>query len=434
MITKRPALVIRPRNASDVAEAIAFARSRGLPLSVRGGGHNVAGAALADGGITIDMSTQRRVDVDPQTKTVRVEPGATWRDVDTATQPHGLIVPSGIISATGVAGFTLGAGFGWTSRKFGFAADNLLSADVVTADGRMRRASASADVDLFWALRGGSGNFGVVTSFEFRAHAHGPNALCGMVVHPMERAPAVMDLYRDVTAKAPDELTCLLVLRIAPPAPFIPSELHGKPIVAIAAHWTGDPSAGQSAMQPIKGFGPPAADTIDTKEFVSFQTFLDGGQPFGRRYYWKSDEAAVFSEELAGILHKSAGRMASALSAILVMHMGGAPARVPKDATAVGIRTAEYGIVIQGAWENAAEDDIQIRWVRDSFDSLRPASSGSAYVNFLTDEEGEQRLRAAYGDDIYERLRRTKTSLDPDNIFRGSLNIPPYPGGDAQQS
>jgi FAD/FMN-containing dehydrogenase len=425
MIERRPALVVRPRENADVAAAIAFARANRLPLSVRGGGHNVAGAALSDGGVTVDMSTLRGVVVDPAAMTVRVEPGATWKDVDAATQPHGLVVPSGIISATGVAGFTLGAGFGWTSRKFGFAADNLLSAEVVTADGATRRASADENPDLFWALRGGGGNFGVVTAFEFRAQRHGPQALCGMVVHPFSRADEVMQVFRDVTATAPDELTCLLILRKAPPAPFIPKEFHGQPIAAIAAHWTGDPAEGEAAMQPIKAFGPPVADTIAPKDFIAFQTFLDGGQPFGRRYYWKSDEAGEISAGLMTTLKESAGRIASPFSAILVMHMDGAPARVAPEATAVGIRAARYGVVIQGAWEDPAEDKMHVGWARDSFSALKPFSSGAAYVNFLTADESDARLRAAYGDALYERLRRVKTSYDPGNLFRGNLNIPP---------
>ena len=348
---------------------------------MRGGGHNVAGAALSDGGVTIDMSTRRggRRSIAAR-EIVRVEPGATWKDVDAATQPHGLVVPSGIISATGVAGLTLGAGFGWTSRKFGFTADNLLAAEVVTADGKTRRASADENADLFWALRGGGGNFGVVTSFEFRAHRHGPQALCGMVVHPVRaRADEVMRLFRDVTANAPDELTCLLILRKAPPAPFIPQEFHGQPIAAIAAHWTGDPAEGVDAMRPLKAFGPPVADTIAPKEFIAFQTFLDGGQPFGRRYYWKSRRgrrnvgrrdgrrsptcAAQHRLALLGHPDDAHGRRAGA------RRRRGDRGRHPRRALRV---------VVQGAWEEPAEDAAQIGWVRDSYDALKPFSSGAA--------------------------------------------------------
>jgi FAD/FMN-containing dehydrogenase len=425
MVERRPAVVVRPREPADVAEAIAVARTHGLPLSVRGGGHNVAGAALSDGGVTIDMSQRRKVEVDAERMCVRVEPGATWKDVDAACQPFGLVVPSGIISTTGVAGLTLGAGFGWTSRKFGFTADNLIAADVVTADGRRLRASNEENADLFWALRGGGGNFGVVTGFEFRAHRHGPQALCGMVVHPFSRAGEVVRLYREVTAEAPDELTCLLILRQAPPAPFIPAEFHGQPIAAIAAHWTGDPADGTAAMQRLKAFGPPVADTIGPREFTAFQSFLDGGQPFGRRYYWKSHEAGEMSDGLGSALVACAARITSPFSAILAMHMGGAPAHIDPMATAVGIRTACYGIVLQGAWQEKADDAMQIGWVRDGFEELKPLTSGSTYVNFINADEGTARVRSAYVPAVYDRLRKIKTAYDPENLFRGSLNIPP---------
>ena len=425
MIERRPAMVVRPNGSADVAEAVAFARAHGLPLSVRGGGHNVAGAALSDGGVTIDMSRRRKVEVDPERIRVRVEAGATWKDVDAACQPVGMVVPSGIISTTGVAGLTLGAGFGWTSRKFGFTADNLIAAEVVTADGSMLRASEEENTDLFWALRGGGGNFGVVTAFDFRAHRHGPQALCGMVVHPFSRAGEVVRLFRDVTEAASDELTCLLILRKAPPAPFIPAEFHGQPIAAIAAHWTGDPADGVAAMQPLKAFGPPVADTIATKEFSAFQSFLDGGQPFGRRYYWKSHEADEMSDNLASTLVECGKNIASPFSAVLTMHMGGAPARIDPMATAVGIRAARYGIVLQGAWEETAEDAKHIGWVRGSFDALKPLTSGGTYVNFINAEEGAARVASAYDSAVYDRLQQIKTAYDPENVFRGSLNIPP---------
>jgi FAD/FMN-containing dehydrogenase len=425
MIERRPALVVRPADAEDVAATIRFAKESRLPLSVRGGGHNVAGAALADGGITIDMSPKRAVTVESAGARVRVEPGATWKDVDAATQPHGLVVPSGIISATGVAGFTLGAGFGWTSRKFGFAADNLVSAEVVTADGKIRRASSGEHADLFWALRGGSGNFGIVTDFEFRAHRHGPEALCGIVVHPFEKAHELIRLYRELTATAPENLTCLIILRKALPSPFIPPEHHGKLVACLMAHWTGDPAEGGDAMRPIKAFGAPVADTIAPKPFIAFQTSLDGGQPFGRRYYWKSVEVDEVADGLVDTLAEQSGRISSPFSAILMMQMGGAPLRVSADATAVGIRAARFGVVVQGAWERPEEDGEQIGWVRNAFDAVRAFGSDRAYVNFLTDDETRSRVADAYGPTLYERLQRIKGKYDPDNLFSGNLNIPP---------
>ena len=425
MIERRPILVVRPAGPQDVAETIRFAKENGLPLAVRGGGHNVAGAALADRGITIDMSQKRRVSVDQDLLVVRVEPGATWKDVDAATQPHGLVVPSGIISATGVAGFTLGAGFGWTSRKLGFAADNLVSAEVVTADAKIRRASSAEEPDLFWALRGGSGNFGVVTEFEFRAHRHGPEVAAGIVIHPFERAREVIRLYREVTAGAPDELTCLLILRKALPAPNIPPEHHGKLIAAIMAHWTGDPADGAAAMQPLKAFGAPIVDNIGPKPFTAFQTALDGGQPFGRRYYWKSAEVDAVSDGLIEALEENAARIVSPFSAILMMHMGGAPSRVPPEATAVGIRAAQFGVVTQGAWEKPEDDAREIAWVRGAYAATRAFGSERAYVNFLTDDETRTRIDEAYGPALFERLRRIKGKYDPGNVFSGNLNIPP---------
>jgi FAD/FMN-containing dehydrogenase len=425
MIERRPAFVVRPAAAEDVAAAIAFAKASGLPLSVRGGGHNVAGAALSDGGVTIDMSQRRAVSVDPNSMTVRVEAGATWKDVDAVTQPHGLVVPSGLISATGVAGLTLGAGFGWTSRKFGFAADNLLAADVVTADGRVLRASAEENADLFWALRGGSGNFAVVTDFTFQAHSHGPQVLAGMVVHPFERVDEVIRLFRKVTQLASDEFTGLLVLRKAPPAPWIPEEFHGKLIAGIAAHWTGKLEDGIAAMQPLKDFGPPVADTIVPKDYTAFQTFLDGGQPFGRRYYWKSDETPEVSDGLQTALKNAAAQITSPLSAILVLQMGGAPSRVPAGATAVGVRHARYALVFQGAWIDAAEDKTHIGWARDTAAAVAPFSSGAPYINIISADEGGARVRAAYGGPLYDKLAAVKRHYDPDNVLRGTLNITP---------
>src|SRR5438067_549889 len=331
MIARRPALVARVSGTADVVACVNFAREHAIPLSIRGGGHNVAGTALCDAGLMLDMTFRRGVRVDPERALVRVEAGANWGDVDHESLPLGLAVPSGMVSKTGVAGFTLGGGFGWTSRKCCYAADNLVSVDIVMADGERRRASETENADLFWALRGGGGNFGAVTSFEFRAHRHGPQALCGMVVYPMAQAREVAQQFRRVTAAAPDELCCLLILRIAPPAPFLPKELHGTPIAAIAACWIGDPAAGHDVMRALKSFGKPVADTIAVKAFIAHQTMLDSGQPFGRRYYWKSDFFTEMSERLIDAMVEHAERITSPHSAVLFMHMGGAPARLSAD-------------------------------------------------------------------------------------------------------
>jgi FAD binding domain/Berberine and berberine like len=425
MIAKQPALIARVSGVADVIACVNFAREHGLPLSIRGGGHNVAGTALCDGGLMIDMSLRRGVRLDPVRQIVRAEGGAVWGDVDHETLPFGLVVPSGVMSATGVAGFTMGGGFGWTSRKFGYAADNLLSVDIVTADGALRRASEAENTDLFWALRGGGGNFGAVTSFEFKAHRHGPRALCGMVVYPMAQARLVMQKYRQITAAAPDELCCLLILRRAPSAPYLPKEMHGQPIAAIAVCWAGDPTGGRDTVLGLRNFGKPLANTIMVKPFVEHQTMLDAGQPFGRRYYWKSHYFDEIGDGLIDAMAAHAERIASPHSAALLMHLGGAPARIDPARNAVGLRTAAYVLNIQAAWESAQEDDRHIAWAREYWSQTRPFSTGSAYINFMTEDEGEARVRAAYGERVYGRLREVKGRFDPGNLFHGAQNIPP---------
>jgi FAD/FMN-containing dehydrogenase len=425
MITKRPAVIARVSGSADVIACVNFARENGLPLSVRGGGHNVAGTALCDGGLMIDMSLRRGVRVDPTRRIVRVEGGATWGDVDHETQPFGLVVPSGIVSNTGVAGFTMGGGFGWTSRKFGYAADNLMSVDIVTADGELRVASDKENPDLFWALRGGGGNFGAVTSFEFKASRHGPQALCGMVVYPMGEARAVMQQFRQITAAAPDELCCLLILRRAPAVPYLPQDVHGRPIAAIAVCWAGDPGDGRAAVLPLKTFARPLADTIERKPFVEHQTMLDAGQPFGRRYYWKSHYFAEIGDDLIDAMVEHAERITSPHSAALLMHLGGTPARLDPSMNAVGLRAASYVLNIQAAWESAQEDRRHLVWAREYWSATRPFSTGSAYINFMTEDEGEARVRAAFPAVVYARLREVKSNFDPGNLFHGAQNIPP---------
>jgi FAD/FMN-containing dehydrogenase len=425
MITKRPAVIARVSGSADVIACVNFARENGLPLSVRGGGHNVAGTALCDGGLMIDMSLRRGVRVDPTRRIVRVEGGGTWGDVDHETQPFGLVVPSGIVSNTGVAGFTMGGGFGWTSRKFGYAADNLMSVDIVTADGELRVASDKENPDLFWALRGGGGNFGAVMSFEFKASRHGPQALCGMVVYPMGDARAVMQQFRQITAAAPDELCCLLILRRAPAVPYLPQDVHGRPIAAIAVCWAGDPGDGRAAVLPLKTFARPLADTIERKPFVEHQTMLDAGQPFGRRYYWKSHYFAEIGDDLIDAMVEHAERITSPHSAALLMHLGGTPARLDPSMNAVGLRAASYVLNIQAAWESAQEDRRHLVWAREYWSATRPFSTGSAYINFMTEDEGEARVRAAFPAAVYARLREVKSNFDPGNLFHGAQNIPP---------
>ena len=425
MITKRPALIARVSGNADVIACVNFARENGLPLSIRGGGHNIAGTALCDGGLMIDMSLRRGVRVDPTRRIVRVEGGATWGDVDHETQPFGLVVPSGIVSNTGVGGFTMGGGFGWTSRKFGYAADNLMSVDIVTADGELSLASDKENPDLFWALRGGGGNFGAVTSFEFKASRHGPQALCGMVVYPMGEARAVMQQFRQITAVAPDELCCLLILRRAPAVSYLPQDVHGRPIAAIAVCWAGDSGDGRAAVLPLKTFARPLADTIERKPFVEHQTMLDAGQPFGRRYYWKSHYFAEIGDDLIDAMIEHAERITSPHSAALLMHLGGTPARLDPSMNAVGLRAASYVLNIQAAWESAQEDRRHLLWARECWSATRQFSTGSAYINFMTEDEGEARVRAAFPAAVYARLSEVKSRFDPGNLFHGAQNIPP---------
>jgi FAD/FMN-containing dehydrogenase len=429
MIERRPALVVRPRDPADVAACVRFARDSGLPLSVRGGGHNIAGTALCAGGVMIDFSTHKEVDVDPSAARVRAQPGATWADLDRATQAFGLVVPGGIVSATGVAGFTLGGGFGWVTRRYGFAADQLVAADLVTADGQARRASATHNPDLFWAIRGGGGNFGLVTSFEFEAQPHGPEVVAGLVLHPMARAKEVLALFREATARAPDGLCHLLIMRKAPPLPIIPAEAHGAPVAGIAVCYSGPLEEGEELVAPIKRFGQPLVDTIAAKPFVAHQQFLDTGQPFGRRYYWKSEYFDALPEGADGTIIAHAAAITSPHSAVLCMHLGGAAARRPADETAVGNRTAAYVLNMQGAWEDAAEDASHVAWARDFWSAMRPFSSGGTYVNFLTEDADDERVRAAYGPALYDRLARIKAKYDPDNLFRSNQNIRPARGG-----
>lgn len=425
MIDKRPALVQRPSGAADVAACVAFARDNGLPLSVRGGGHNIAGTAIAEGGLMIDQSHRKGIHVDRETGVTRVEPGCTWGDVDHETQPHGLVVPGGIVSATGVAGFTLGGGFGWVTRRYGLASDNLLSVDIVTADGALVRASASEHPDLFWAVRGGGGNFGIVTSFAFQARVAGPTVVAGLVLHPMGRAREVVALFREMTAGAPDDLCCTLILRRAPPLPILPKALHGAPVAGIAVCHIGPMEEARRAVAPIKAFGTPLADTIQPKPFAAHQQFLDAGQPFGRQYYWKSDYFRALDPRADDLMVGHAERITSPFSAVLVMHLGGAANRVGEADTAAGNRDAEYVFNVQGAWDDPADSPHHIAWVRDYWQAMRPFSSGGTYVNFLTRDEDEERVRAAYGPAIYERLVAVKTRYDPGNLFRSNQNIRP---------
>lgn len=425
MIDRRPTIIVQPREANDVAATVNIAREHELSLSIKGGGHNIAGMAVCDGGVMIDCSLMRSVNVDAATKRVRVGPGAVWGDVDQVTQPYGLVVPSGIISTTGVAGLTLGGGFGWTTRKWGHTADHLRKVEIVTADGQVRRASEQENPDLFWAIKGGGGNFGVVTEFEFEARELGPTVTAGLILYPMEDAPEVIRFFREFTESAPEELTSLLVLRIAPPAPFLPEDVHGRPVAGIAAMYAGDPEDGERAMAPLKAFGNPVADTITQKEYVTHQSFLDSGQPHGRRYYWKSEYLSAVPDELGQIMIDHCNRFTSPHSSMLAMHLGGNAKQTESGDGAVSHKSAEYVVAIQGAWDDPDTDDRHIGWARQFHAAVRPFSTGGTYVNFLTEEEGAERIQEAYEPEIYRQLARIKAEYDPGNLFRHNKNIRP---------
>jgi FAD/FMN-containing dehydrogenase len=428
MIERRPAWVARCAEPSDVVAAVNFARNNGLLLSVRGGGHNVAGSAVAEGGLMIDLSLMREVRVDPDKRIARVQPGANWGDLDRETQPFGLAVPGGIVSDTGVAGLTLGGGFGWLSRKYGLTSDSLLAADVVLADGRFLKASHTENPDLFWAIRGGGGNFGVVTSFEFQLQPVGPEVMAGLILYPLKQAREVLAFYRNFTAQAPDELGTLAVLRIAPPAPFLPEEVHGQPVVGIGVCYAGSVENGQQAVRPLKEFGSPLADLIAPKPYTTHQTMLDAASPSGRRYYWKSEYLSELNDDACQTLVQYAADLSSPLTAILVFQLGGAISRVSEQETAAANREAAYVLNIQTAWEDAGQTDRHVRWTRTFWRDMRPFASGGVYVNFLGEDEKDGRVRAAYGGN-YGRLVALKNKYDPTNLFRLNQNIKPTVDG-----
>jgi FAD/FMN-containing dehydrogenase len=423
MIDRRPAVVVRCAGAADVMQAIRFARDNDLVLAVRGGGHNIAGNAVCEGGLEIDLSLMKSVRIDPARRTARVEPGATLGDFDREAQAFGLVTPLGINSTTGVAGLTLGGGFGWLSRALGLSIDNLLSADVVTADGQLVTASESENADLFWGLRGGGGNFGVVTSFEFRLHPVGPNVLAGLVIHPLDAAPEVLRFKAEFVAKAPDELVCWFVLRQAPPLPFLPPEWHGKEILALAICWSGDIAEGERIAKPLREFGHPIADIVQPMPYTAWQTVLDPLLTPGARNYWKSHDFAALSDGLVEVLVDHARRIPDPQTEIACAQLGGAVSRVPRTATAYNHRDGQYVMNVHGRWADPDKDEACIGWARSLWQAAAPFATGSVYVNFLTQEEGN-RVRDAYGEN-YERLVALKNKYDPKNVFGVNQNIRP---------
>jgi FAD/FMN-containing dehydrogenase len=423
MINRRPGAVVRCRGAADIVAAVRFAREHGLLLAVRGGGHNIAGNAVCEGGLLIDLSLMRSVRVDPASRTARVEPGATLGDFDKEAQAFGLATPLGINSTTGVAGLTLGGGFGWLSRKFGLTADNLISADVVTAEGKLVRASETENSDLFWALRGGGGNFGVVSSFEFRLHPVGPMVLSGLIVHPFARAKELLAGYRQVASKAPDELTVWVVLRQAPPLPFLPAEVHGKEVLVFAVCYTGDEVSGQRALEPLRALGQPIADVIGMQPYAAWQTAFDPLLTPGAYNYWKSHNFLELSDGLLDALTGYASRLPTPECEIFIGQLGGSTSRVALDATAYPHRNANFVMNVHTRWREQADERRSIDWARQLFAETAPHATGGVYVNFMPEDEID-RVSNAYGAN-YARLTALKAKYDPGNLFRLNQNVRP---------
>jgi FAD/FMN-containing dehydrogenase len=423
MIDRRPGLVVRCLGTADVINAVKLARDEKLLVAVRSGGHNIAGNAVCDGGLLIDLSLMKSVRVDPASRTARVEPGATLADFDKEAQGFALATPLGINSTTGVAGLTLGGGFGWTTRKFGLTVDNLISADVVTADAKLVRASDKENQDLFWALRGGGGNFGVVTSFEFKLHPLGPEVLSGLIVHPLDRARELLPEFRRIAREAPDELTTWVVMRKAPPLPFLSTEWHGKEVLIFAACYSGDIKEGEKATKALRALGKPIVDVISPHPFVGWQAAFDPLLTPGARNYWKSHDFTDLPDAAIKVILDAVRTLPSPECEVFIAHVGGAMARVPANATAWPNREAHFIMNVHTRWRDKAQDGACVTWTRQLFESVAPFASGSVYVNFMPDDEKE-RVEKAYGSN-YRRLAEIKRRYDPGNLFRMNQNIQP---------
>ncbi|MBD2448547.1 FAD-binding oxidoreductase [Nostoc sp. FACHB-152] len=423
MIDRRPAVIVQCATADDVAHAILFARENGLEISIRGAGHNIAGNALCDRGVMIDLSSMKIVRVDSQKRRAYVEPGATLADFDQVAQIHGLATPVGINSTTGIAGLTLGGGFGWLTRKYGLTIDNLISAEVITADGNHIRASATENPDLFWAIRGGGGNFGVVTEFEFALHPVGPEILAGLIVFPFSQAKQVLTQYRKFAESAPEELNVWVVLRKAPPLPFLPEHVHGQEVIILAVFYTGDIAEGEKLIEPLRSFGDAYGEHIGAQPYVAWQQAFDPLLTRGARNYWKSHNFTELRDEVLDAIAQFAGKLPSPACEIFIGLIAGKPNRISADATAYYHRDAKFVLNVHGRWDDAAQDGICIAWAREFFQVSAPYASAGAYVNFMTEEEGD-RVAAAYGAN-YERLVQIKRQYDPENIFHLNQNIKP---------
>jgi FAD/FMN-containing dehydrogenase len=425
LIDRRPALIVQCTGAADVVDAVNFAREQNVLLSVLGGGHNVAGNAVNDGGLVIDLSQMNGVHVDPSTRTVRAEGGATWGDTDRETQLFGLAVPGGVVSTTGIAGLTLHGGVGHLRRKHGLSIDNLISLDIVTADGQLRRASATENEDLFWAVRGAGSNFGVVTSFEFQAHPVGPMVMVAAVFYPLEEAPTLLPAWRDYMATAPEELSSLAICWSVPAHEPFPPEHHGKPVLIVAAAYTGSVEEGEPVVQPLREMAEPVIDLSGPWPWLGLQSGFDALFPKGEYRYWKSRALAELTEGAIEEIADWAGRRPTPITDIVIWHHGGAMSRIGETATAYAGRDASFLVTGEVNWTDPSQSDEAIAWGREFWDAMGRHSTGGLYLNFPgLGEEKEALVRAGYGEN-YERLAELKSKYDPTNLFRMNLNIPP---------
>ena len=422
-IDRVPALIARCAGVADVIAAVSFARRTGLVVAVRGGGHSFPGLSVCDGGVVIDLSPMRGIRVDPEARTARAQAGVLLGELDRETQAFGLAATGGIVTHTGLSGLTLGGGIGWLMRKHGLTIDQLLSVDLVTAEGEFVKASERENADLFWGVRGGGGNFGVVTEFELRLNPVGPTVLAGPIFWPIAESPRVLRFYREWIAEAPDDLMTIVLHRKAPPLPFIPPELHGEPVVSVVCCYAGPVEEGEQVVRPIKQLGSPALDLCEPKPYTEHQAMFDPSFPHGRWYYFRACDVAELTDEVIDITVDHSMRIASPLTAFPIWQMGGAVGRVGEDETAFNGRGAGHTFNITGSTETAAGFDQEREWARSFWSALEPHHAG-VYVNFLM-EEGEERVREAYGADKYDRLKALKRKYDPDNLFRLNQNIPP---------
>jgi FAD/FMN-containing dehydrogenase len=422
MIDRRPAMIARCTGTSDVIAAVGFARSEGLTVAVRGGGHNVAGNATCDGGLVIDLSPMKGMRVDAEARTVRAQGGLTWGELDNETQAFGLATTGGLVTTTGISGFTLGGGVGWMMRKHGLACDNLLSADLVTADGQIVRASESENAELLWGLRGGGGNFGVVTEFEFRLHPVS-QVLGGLVAWPAQAAPDVLRYWRDWVRDTPDELCTMAAFLYAPPEPFVPPEVVGSPIFGIACFHLDPDGSAEDDLQPLRDLGP-AVDVLGPMPYQAVQGMFDAGAPRGSRNYWRSAFVDTLGDEAIDSIVSQAEGLPAPMGQLHIHQLGGAMSRIPAGATALGNRDAGFLMNYIGLWLDPSQDEAGTAWARGASDAMQPYSTGARYVNFLADE-GEAGVRSAYEEETYTRLRGLKAQYDPTNFFHLNQNIKP---------